>query len=666
MPPKQLNQRKEKGREVSVTPSGLTDTIDNLQVGDTDMPDAPSQAERDQAVNKAREIFKTYDDLRSKVESQGFTLESLNKNMANSYASLSQRINNDAMISEADRAQLNNIINGANQFADEVQTFAKFQNLKWNELTAEYSNTVSRLNAVEGHAKATAETLETLGTNFNHFTQESRTSSENSKAHSGLLDQRLGQLESKQGETIDTLNTLVKLVQASLATPIKQSSSANDVLDNNGGEGPSGYNQGPTRETRESTRPISPPVFTFEPTTADGNGGGRPPSNRKRSAPAPDPNDPSDSSDDEGDDFRRSQPPKRPRRTPAGLRFKGANRMDDDGQVWGEPPCAEPPKFDMMNNADPRPYLRGVERYIAMRSYRFPSQQVMIQFAIGYLKGEKATNWGQQYEEQMDLHPAQYMDFGRFKQELMTDCGLAMEAVAAIRKMRETKYEGDIAAYISKMQVTNSLAGLTGAALTEAALTGLNSEIHKDFYRYGSPINDQEMWTFLKRAGNAHEIYKASVRHLGHDGGKPNHSEKKSQGESKGKSREDKPSGDSAGGRRFKSGGDKRKKDTSRYPKKYSSFADATEGVHTQLAEKRRKENKCGRCGIPGHDALYCAKPANTISSRRSGTADQPLSSDDAPLEGSSSRTNNGKVSSLAIRDGKLFEENSDEEVDDY
>ena len=121
-----------------------------------------------------------------------------------------------------------------------------------------------------------------------------------------------------------------------------------------------------------------------------------------------------------------------------------------------EPPCPDPPKFNMKKGKDFRPYLEGCERYIRLKINRFQTEEAKILWALGFLEGDKAMTWARSYETRMYQDSYErYVDWGYFKAKLRKECDLAEEDVEATVKITNLTYNNDIGAYIDQLQFLN-------------------------------------------------------------------------------------------------------------------------------------------------------------------------------------------------------------------
>ncbi|PYK08295.1 MAG: hypothetical protein DME65_14255 [Verrucomicrobia bacterium] len=110
----------------------------------------------------------------------------------------------------------------------------------------------------------------------------------------------------------------------------------------------------------------------------------------------------------------------------------------------------------------------------------------------------------------------------------------------------------------------------------------------------------------MKKAGHAYEAAEEAKKAVGSFGQTPGSKKDTTPGESssstpkgKGKSKDTPPKSNT-------------EEKTRKYPKRFSSFKEATKGVPPELVKERLKEKKCTRCGKKGHGALFCAGEAVT------------------------------------------------------
>ena len=129
-----------------------------------------------------------------------------------------------------------------------------------------------------------------------------------------------------------------------------------------------------------------------------------------------------------------------------------------------ETPYPEPDKYDMKR--DHRSFVSACERYIRLRSNRFPTEESKILWALAYLKGEKAERFADRYERIM-YQPGKekYMHWTYFKNVLAKYAESGERDVNAAKAMHELQYNGDIEAYIDKLQYLNEKAQMSMGTL---------------------------------------------------------------------------------------------------------------------------------------------------------------------------------------------------------
>ena len=58
-------------------------------------------------------------------------------------------------------------------------------------------------------------------------------------------------------------------------------------------------------------------------------------------------------------------------------------------------------------------------------------------------------------------------------------------------------------------------------------------------------------------------------------------------------------------------------RNSTKYPKRFDTLADAVQGIPPSLVEKRKKDGVCARCNWKGHDATTCHREAVKISTKK-------------------------------------------------
>ena len=87
-----------------------------------------------------------------------------------------------------------------------------------------------------------------------------------------------------------------------------------------------------------------------------------------------------------------------------------------------------------------------------LRSNCFPSEWVRILWAMGFLEGERAQNWARSYRSKMRApEHERYVTWDFYKAKLQSACDVAEGDTDALRKMQNTKYKGDIVAYLDRL-----------------------------------------------------------------------------------------------------------------------------------------------------------------------------------------------------------------------
>jgi hypothetical protein len=316
---------------------------------------------------------------------------------------------------------------------------------------------------------------------------------------------------------------------------------------------------------------------------------------------APDPGD-SDGSDDEG----------RGRRSPPKVLFpprKPFSKQPEDPEAPHKlttlaildkgTPCPNPPKFKMERDEDYRPYLRGCRRFIDLQPSRFPTEQSKIRWAISFLEGDKASTWGNAYEQAMMANEGGYRNnWTVFEEALVEHCSSPFDEQRAVRQMYNWKYKGDVVAYIDKMKYYNIRAKLSGGGLRDAVISGLSRDLIKSMSMLGRARTDEELWRLLEQAGEGLED--ANRQENFHSKGGEG-SDGKASGKKRSHSEVEPQKNRSSGDGSKKSSGDGTKRQKQNNPGKIIQAGESTwskkhAGIQQGLIDRRRREDKCTVC----------------------------------------------------------------------
>jgi hypothetical protein len=108
----------------------------------------------------------------------------------------------------------------------------------------------------------------------------------------------------------------------------------------------------------------------------------------------------------------------------------------------------------MKRGEDYRPYVEGCECYMDLQASRFPTEKHRIIWAMGYLQGDRATEWARFYRRRM-AKEERYRSWRAYKSRLQRDSRVSEKDVDALRKMRDVKYRDDIQEYVRRMKLLN-------------------------------------------------------------------------------------------------------------------------------------------------------------------------------------------------------------------
>ena len=177
-----------------------------------------------------------------------------------------------------------------------------------------------------------------------------------------------------------------------------------------------------------------------------------------------------------------------------------------------ETPCPEPDKYDMKK--DHRSFISACERYIRLRSNRFPTEESKILWALAYLKGEKAERFADRYERYM-YQPSKaerYTNWAYFKNTVAKYAESGEKDMNAAKAMHELQYNRDIEAYIDKLQYLNERAQMSTGCLKLAIREGLPARIIERKFDHGELDTTNRIWGALRKAGLAYEAVSHALK----------------------------------------------------------------------------------------------------------------------------------------------------------
>ena len=295
---------------------------------------------------------------------------------------------------------------------------------------------------------------------------------------------------------------------------------------------------------------------------------------------------------------------------------------------------ADPPfVYKHLDYKDVKVWLLACEDYFARNPTYWMKEEDKIIYAIGRMEGKEVAPFALAYRKQMTgelgfQKQEGYEYWHIFKAQVILRFTVSHEAERALRRMELVKYQGDIEKYLLELENLNIQAQVTGIAwrymlekrLPLEALRRLSNQ------EYGS---DPEWHAAIRTVTKAEEAFKEQ-RGLRHEvsmksdsSGKP-----KCVKDSREKTSQKKYSPSEKAAYKAKKAGEKTGKKAPQGQKvEHTNFKDAHSGIHEDEIDKRRKNDGCTHCGIPGHRCKNCRKPiqVSTISrrkidTRRSGT----------------------------------------------
>ena len=273
---------------------------------------------------------------------------------------------------------------------------------------------------------------------------------------------------------------------------------------------------------------------------------------------------------------------------------------------------------------DHRSFISACEHYIRLRSNQFPTEESKILWALAYLKGEKAERFANRYERIM-YQPGKekYMHWTYFKNVLAKYAESGERDVNAAKAMHELQYNGDIEAYIDKLQYLNERAQMSTGTLKLAVREGLPNQIIERMFDHGELDTINRIWEALRKAGLAYEAVSHALKKKEPSMSNSNKDSKPKPSNGEGKEKSDDKSGNqsSKGNKPNKVSKSKGKDSDERFPEIYKNYKEATRGVPFELVKQRIKDKVCSRCGYGPHDVKRCknkavkeANPTNSTS----------------------------------------------------
>ena len=216
-------------------------------------------------------------------------------------------------------------------------------------------------------------------------------------------------------------------------------------------------------------------------------------------------------------------------------------------------------------------------------------------------EGEKAERFADRYERYM-YQPSKaerYTNWAYFKNTVAKYAESGEKDVNAAKAMHELQYNGDIEAYIDKLQYLNERAQMSTGCLKLAIREGLPARIIERMFDHGELDTTNRIWRALRKAGLAYEAVSHALKKK-----EPSASSNKDSSSSnklkhsngEGKEKTDSKPGDESNVA----------KTDERFPEIYKNYKEATRGVPSNVIAQRMKDGVCTRCGKGEHAAKRC------------------------------------------------------------
>jgi hypothetical protein len=94
----------------------------------------------------------------------------------------------------------------------------------------------------------------------------------------------------------------------------------------------------------------------------------------------------------------------------------------------------------MKRGQDYRPYVEGCELYMRLQSSRFPTEEHRVLWAMGFLQGDRATEWARAYRRRMKKDP-HYVSWRVYKSRLQRDSRLKKKTMTPSARCEASSIE---------------------------------------------------------------------------------------------------------------------------------------------------------------------------------------------------------------------------------
>lgn len=349
----------------------------------------------------------------------------------------------------------------------------------------------------------------------------------------------------------------------------------------------------------------------FIPEMTGALGSPPPPPGQPPAAPTPgaDPDDSSSSSDSDSDD-NQAGGRNSARREKVNTGLKGNNGPFDLVQLLSQLvkpkqqlQTGRPEKFTGRDKSKFKAWWRSIEDHMAIYQESFVDDGQKIRW-LGTFLTDVALEWHHKRirEAQRNFFADTWDTYRQAIQERFRDPGKQYRDADKLQKLR---YEGDIAAYLTRLQELNNDVGMSGVTLRNLVMTTVPSDVVRLVYshRRAIPEDDEEFLEAIQDAGLTYEAMKLNPGLKGKD---------ESTSRTKERSKEDQREN------RFHSGRSSRREkrrsnrsETSQKEevrdKKWTSTKSALQGIDQKdIDQFKAAKATCWRCGRDNHHTLEC------------------------------------------------------------
>jgi hypothetical protein len=415
-----------------------------------------------------------------------------------------------------------------------------------------------------------------------------------------------------------------------------------------------------------------------------------PPKPTKEASGPSDGSDPSGSDTDHSEksinyrDERRRRKTNRPDSDKRQRRYITDTDYETDRYRVKKNPMKAPPAFKGKPEEDFNRWMRKVTRYFRYHKIQYPTDQDRIDWLAGILEGD-AQDW---YEGRADLLERRHKKdkwsaFTSAMKERFTDVLLEEKY---LDELHNQVYDGNIQAYLTKLDNLNAFVGLRGLQWQRAIKAGL-PKWFKDHMALNTKtkFDDFEFKELVRSVGFRAETHKRQEQQERDRLKKYAEKYEKSKGKDKPKEKSTSDSKPSYEGKKENKGGNSQSKNkkesetkssaskgdkdrSSDKPEKiHTDKEKALEGVPESVRNDRYKVRACQRCGKQGH-WWYSCRGKITVSGvqDRKGKrkADSEPEEDDQPSKKTKTVSGVGRSLADRIAPARIYEvESEDEEL---